>query len=182
MQVYSEVRRRRRRALSCFECRRRKVRCNRGQPCDRCKELGHSCVYHDTFAMWQPETAAAPNSRRNNSWRSVILSSETIAEEAPREKSVPREADVRPASPARTSPAAHPAWRPIMTAEHTEQSPRSSASQSGHKNPKVDANMFLRRSAAHDSKIVLDKTRILRWSHWMGAGQEVSPILVKHFL
>jgi hypothetical protein len=42
------VRKRRRKALSCYECRRRKVKCDRGAPsCNRCKETGQagSCSY-----------------------------------------------------------------------------------------------------------------------------------------
>lgn len=41
-------RKRRRKALSCYECRRRKVKCDRGAPsCNRCKEAGQadSCSY-----------------------------------------------------------------------------------------------------------------------------------------
>jgi hypothetical protein len=42
------LRKRRRKALSCYECRRRKVKCDRGAPsCNRCKETGQagSCSY-----------------------------------------------------------------------------------------------------------------------------------------
>jgi Fungal Zn(2)-Cys(6) binuclear cluster domain len=42
------IRKRRRKALSCYECRRRKVKCDRGAPsCNRCKETGQagSCSY-----------------------------------------------------------------------------------------------------------------------------------------
>ena len=39
------VRRRRRPALSCRECRRRKVRCDHSKPCAPCVRLGAKCVY-----------------------------------------------------------------------------------------------------------------------------------------
>lgn len=42
------LQKRRRKALSCYECRRRKVKCDRGAPsCNRCKETGQdvSCSY-----------------------------------------------------------------------------------------------------------------------------------------
>ncbi len=39
------VRRRRRPALSCRECRRRKVRCDHNKPCAPCVRLGAKCVY-----------------------------------------------------------------------------------------------------------------------------------------
>ncbi|THC98272.1 hypothetical protein EYZ11_002274 [Aspergillus tanneri] len=41
----SEPRKRRRPAYSCLECRRRKVRCDRNQPCAQCTAHGASCVF-----------------------------------------------------------------------------------------------------------------------------------------
>lgn len=46
--LHTGIRKRRRKALSCYECRRRKVKCDRGAPsCNRCKETGQagSCSY-----------------------------------------------------------------------------------------------------------------------------------------
>jgi hypothetical protein len=46
--LHTDPRKRRRKALSCYECRRRKVKCDRGVPsCNRCKETGQagSCSY-----------------------------------------------------------------------------------------------------------------------------------------
>jgi hypothetical protein len=46
--LHTGLRKRRRKALSCYECRRRKVKCDRGAPsCNRCKETGQagSCSY-----------------------------------------------------------------------------------------------------------------------------------------
>ena len=40
------LRKRRRPALSCVECRRRKIKCDRNDPCNHCKQSpGVSCVY-----------------------------------------------------------------------------------------------------------------------------------------
>ena len=46
-------RKRKRKALSCFDCRRRKLKCDREAPCGRCRKAGHpeTCVYN-------PETSA----------------------------------------------------------------------------------------------------------------------------
>lgn len=38
---------RRRPALSCIECRRRKVKCDRLEPCDQCVLASHTCEYDD---------------------------------------------------------------------------------------------------------------------------------------
>lgn len=32
---------------SCFQCRRRKTRCDRSHPCQKCSHSGRICVYHD---------------------------------------------------------------------------------------------------------------------------------------
>ncbi|KAL3451541.1 hypothetical protein BJX65DRAFT_268057 [Aspergillus insuetus] len=37
--------RRNRVILSCLECRRRKMKCDRGEPCTPCRTAGHECVY-----------------------------------------------------------------------------------------------------------------------------------------
>lgn len=45
---HSNERKRRRKALSCYDCRRRKLRCDREYPsCSRCRKAGqaHSCIY-----------------------------------------------------------------------------------------------------------------------------------------
>lgn len=45
---HSSERKRRRKALSCYDCRRRKLRCDREYPsCSRCRKAGqaHSCIY-----------------------------------------------------------------------------------------------------------------------------------------
>ena len=41
-------RKRKRKSLSCFDCRRRKLRCDREVPCGRCRKAGHpeTCVYN----------------------------------------------------------------------------------------------------------------------------------------
>ena len=50
---HSSERKRRRKALSCYECRRRKLRCDREYPsCSRCRKAGqaHSCIYESDSA------------------------------------------------------------------------------------------------------------------------------------
>ena len=40
-------RKRRRPALSCVECRRRKIKCDRDYPCEHCKRNGSNCTFTD---------------------------------------------------------------------------------------------------------------------------------------
>lgn len=46
MTAEGEPRRRRRPALSCVECRRRKIKCDRNDPCGHCKATRIQCVYN----------------------------------------------------------------------------------------------------------------------------------------
>lgn len=41
-------RKRRRPALSCVECRRRKIKCDRDYPCEHCKRNGSRCTFGDS--------------------------------------------------------------------------------------------------------------------------------------
>lgn len=59
---YSTSRKRRRPALSCEQCRRRKVRCDREMPCGPCKK-----VYGSMDCSYVHEGRAALNARRNTS-------------------------------------------------------------------------------------------------------------------
>ena len=48
-------RKRRRPALSCCECRRRKVKCDREQPCNHCQQSKVSCVFSSDAASTEPQ-------------------------------------------------------------------------------------------------------------------------------
>lgn len=182
MEPHSEVRRRRRRILSCLQCRRRKIKCNRQQPCNYCIETQQSCTYQAPLSPqpWQLQPSkkvAKPPPSNNNSWRSVILSAEDGgvapgSSQAAAASAYAGVADAGDAGPAPTPPASSqgtPASLPTPgTCSINPNEAYASPQPLQH-----DAHILARRSAAHDSQIVLDKTRILRWSHWMGAGQEV---------
>lgn len=46
------IRKRRRPALSCIECRRRKIKCDRNNPCNHCKQTKNAvCVYKDLHTI-----------------------------------------------------------------------------------------------------------------------------------
>jgi hypothetical protein len=49
-QIPRLMRRRRRPARSCDECRRRKIKCNRQMPCSHCTATRKHCVFSNTFS------------------------------------------------------------------------------------------------------------------------------------
>ncbi|ATY63521.1 C6 zinc finger domain [Cordyceps militaris] len=69
-----------------------------------------------------------------------------------------------------------PASQPTQATVDADRVPDSHQATFVSRLPQRDDRIFARKSAVHDARIVLDKTRILRWSHWMGAGQEFGPI------
>ncbi|ORY26402.1 hypothetical protein BCR33DRAFT_773757 [Rhizoclosmatium globosum] len=51
-----------RRFKSCLLCQTSKKKCDRGEPCLRCKRLGKLCVYHPD----QPRSTSPPDAQRNS--------------------------------------------------------------------------------------------------------------------
>ncbi|GAB1313393.1 hypothetical protein MFIFM68171_03603 [Madurella fahalii] len=59
-------RRRRRPAVSCVLCRRRKIRCDQNTPCGNCtKSKNSTCIYRDLPARPQPQQRLAPKTDSN---------------------------------------------------------------------------------------------------------------------
>jgi hypothetical protein len=57
------IRKRRRPALSCIECRRRKIKCDRNHPCNHCKQTKTAiCVYKDlpSIPSGYPSSTSVP--------------------------------------------------------------------------------------------------------------------------
>lgn len=53
------LRKRRRPALSCIECRRRKIKCDRNHPCNHCKQTKNStCIYKDLHPVTSTRSAS----------------------------------------------------------------------------------------------------------------------------
>ena len=65
-----EPRRRRRPALSCIECRRRKIKCDRNNPCNHCVSAGSQCAYsgHGSApnAQYQPQQGRSRDPRSSS--------------------------------------------------------------------------------------------------------------------
>lgn len=72
-----DTQRRRRPALSCVECRRRKVKCDRSHPCKPCTTHSITCsykVYKNSSALPQPAIAPALSSQMIHTDRAIRLS------------------------------------------------------------------------------------------------------------
>ena len=144
-----QPRRRRRPALSCQQCRRRKIKCDRTDPCNHCISASSSCTY---------STPVGPPRPRD---RGVSL------------EATPLVASV--VSPSRQQPETCTPRLPPTPLIHdtgptTEASRLWQIPESAIETNKSDD---VRGLELPPPQLVLNKTRILRWSHWTGTGQEV---------
>ncbi|KAM3481160.1 hypothetical protein MY5147_000793 [Beauveria neobassiana] len=142
-------------------------------PSEHCKETQQVCNYQapPSPQLWQASKPA--EEPRSNNWRSVIFSSGSHTPDSFGDGPVHHETTPVPPTLLQSPPASQPG--PAAT-NSSEKAPETRKPSFISQLPQRDDRIFARKSAAHDSQIVLDKTRILRWSHWMGAGQEFGPI------
>ena len=130
--------RRRRPALSCVGCRRRKIKCDRTDPCAHCVSTNSQCVYKVAYGN-EPVIPQPP--QQCSSLDYVPSPLVPIAD---------------PPEPRADLDTQHILQRVQMLEQSL-----------------TDRDILVRQSELRGSPIILNKTRILRWSHWMGTGQEV---------
>lgn len=180
----SQIRRRRRPALSCIDCRRRKVKCDRSDPCGQCIAARIRCVYRTYSAPQQP---LQPQLQRQPS-----ASTPSVSAPSP-------SIQVQQLGAHRFTPPLHPSLQGGVTAAaqndslidprlkdpNHERQPQSLQDLNRLPTPASTAapsdtsrELLTRQSGVPDSRVILNKTRIVRWSHWMGTAEEVTSAIV----
>ena len=191
-------RRRRRPALSCIECRRRKIRCDRGQPCQHCVSAKLQCAYrfyrepreHTTIAQQplSPSTEGTspvslfpqrvtPTRQVNDALSlqlAYVLTTDQLGSSRP---SVNGKNDANtPASSHDEEARIHDLLLRVQRLEDSSASnPLRGLSETGR-------TILARQAGLQNSQVSLNKTRILRWSHWMGTAPEVGHAFPAHAL
>jgi hypothetical protein len=181
-----QLRRRRRPALSCFECRRRKIKCDRNDPCAHCVSTRTQCNYkvcsNEPVIQQQPQQASSWNST------SRPLAYATSLLDQPQYISTNRpitEHDNHPSTPRVVAAAglndtpnnfgrnhnAEPDFQHLL--QRIQMLEESSASGPTPGLAESCRDILARQCGLQDSQIFLNKTRIIKWSHWLGTGQEV---------
>ncbi|RSL58413.1 hypothetical protein CEP54_007839 [Fusarium duplospermum] len=156
-------RRRRRPALSCTECRRRKIRCDREQPCQHCVSAKLQCAYR---FYREPRTAQHPLN---------ALSLEVPSIPATEQLGTSRlSISGRNDENAPTSSHEESRIRDLLL--RVQKLENSSASNPLRGLSETGRTILARQSGLQNSQVILNKTRILRWSHWMGTAPEFEPI------
>lgn len=160
-----QPRKRRRPALSCIECRRRKIKCDRNDPCQHCVSARSHCAYlskSNGSAIYQnphPLGSAATSNTSSVSAESPLQQlghgARTIG------------TDEGTSDPAHATTYTIPIvglerqsrWLINRHSRYPERDQRASSSIDGVK-------------PGEDNVIILDKTIMPRWSDWMGLTAE----------
>lgn len=208
----SQSRKRRRPALSCLECRRRKIKCDRSQPCAHCVSSRSQCTFkvysNDPIIGQQPQqassssggTVSSPTAYAPTPLSQPPLTSTDICTDkpAPRRSYYPFTTPGITAATAAAgghhdtpnTPSRHYS-RPQTGAQDLEntqstlqdllkrvQTLESSASSFNHRQSETGQEILERQPGIQDSQVILKKTRVLKWSDWIGQTEEVKPISI----
>ncbi|KAI3332482.1 hypothetical protein HD806DRAFT_480732 [Xylariaceae sp. AK1471] len=177
-----QPRRRRRPALSCLACRRRKIKCDRADPCSRCISTKTHCTYRvysseptKPHSQEESERAATLSPRIypiSPLTRAQVVNGDSgstpIVPQAGHTSDTGNNATVAPSCTQETVPDLRDLLQRVRKLE--ELSPSSSV----HGLSETGRHILTRQAGLRDSEISLKKTRLLRWSDWMGMAPEFS--------
>ncbi|KAK2776999.1 C6 zinc finger domain-containing protein [Colletotrichum kahawae] len=195
-----QPRRRRRPALSCLECRRRKIKCDRNDPCTHCVSSKNQCTYK-TYRNDPEARGTAPGSdvgRAISNSASRPTSPAVAGRAAPpnlgrsfqdlADTASPQtiRADERPirtsdaVGPHNKSPQNHssetePDLQDLL--RRLQRLERDSTGPNNLDSSGLARNLLSSHSGPQDSQVVLKKSRLWRWSDWMGEAEEFDPVL-----
>ncbi|KAI1412223.1 hypothetical protein F5Y13DRAFT_180292 [Hypoxylon sp. FL1857] len=201
-----QPRRRRRPALSCLECRRRKIKCNRNEPCAHCVSAKLQC----TYKLYGDEPVLRQQPRQDGLWSETLSPSAHVPSPLAQAQQLgtgrpitqlpshlPESQAAVSASSSTTAVAAGQSDTPNTLVTNDTQPPNYqdvepglvSIMQRGIKPDKPSApspidglsesgrEILARQLGLQDSQIILNKTRILGWSLRIGTAQEFEPIV-----
>lgn len=158
------VLRRRRPALSCISCRRRKIKCDRGHPCGQCVAIKGHCAFRQLDDG--SEAVRTPN---RSSDESVVRGFQraTEVENVSEETTTSTSPDV-----SLSQRRDRDAMVQILSMD-SNPSPGRTSSLAGDLS-ETGRRLLARQSGLGEADVILNKSRILRWSSWVGAAKEVS--------
>ncbi|KAI0199281.1 hypothetical protein F4808DRAFT_218935 [Astrocystis sublimbata] len=188
-----EPRRRRRPALSCLACRRRKLKCDRATPCARCIEAKVSCTYRVHNSNIAASLVRTRDVNEGSATSDTLGTPPTpIASRGPSRNI--------PTSPSRGGCAATPIASHVVSENSINQNeitrgilpdrgnlqqqlrPSEEPSDPTRGLVETGRQILTRQAGLRGSKIRLKKTRMLRWSDWMSHAPEFQTIpLYKSF-
>ncbi|KAK0375939.1 hypothetical protein CLIM01_06677 [Colletotrichum limetticola] len=191
-----QTRRRRRPALSCLECRRRKIKCDRDEPCGHCTASKLRCTYrvfgsepatrptvqqavqpmqsiHMISPLSQAPTVVPAHESTNDA---NAISEPGPAHSRRREASIGDDVseEVVVSGNMAQASAAEPALRDLLHRVQRLEEVQVSADTARRSRSEVPQQMMGKDT---DSRVVLKKSRVWRWSDWMGEASEFDRLL-----
>lgn len=187
--------RRRRPALSCIECRRRKVKCDRKDPCTPCTTVKARCTYksngRERINQHYPQNASTRGSTLSNitsRWHPLAENHRPLADgTTPTSGNFPAEnLDITPLIPGNHIPNVanhHQATTLINNgdvrtdfgdlSQRVQRLEKSALFRNDHTPTGSGQSLLSLQSKLQDSQIGETKARVLRWSQWQGKDQKV---------
>ncbi len=183
--IGQEPRRRRRPAHSCVECRRRKVKCDRNQPCNNCsgRRRHATCIYNinattgnvtpistpsfstGSYVVDSPEQCDVNALRMSGVTKASLYSAGQPPDDVQRSSTVPSGAGSSPSLPGKdhttaTSEGDDDLHRRLRALEQL-------LSTCNTRQPPTDENSPAIVLSLHDGRGSLNKSRVFGRSHWM---------------
>jgi hypothetical protein len=193
LMIDAPLRRRRRPAWSCLECRRRKIKCDQKNPCGQCAPKSLTCVFSPSAAtaapvnqQWRTGTSLPTPSSTNHA--SLDRAGNTLGDRSPRNlsnqflmpASSPETFPIlevpqlrRRPSLTRPAPGGPDTSRTIEFLVHRVQKLEQLLSESSSKAPANLGSSSTTESAPQQIRGTLSKTRLFGQSHWMTSLEQV---------
>ncbi|KAL3417473.1 hypothetical protein PVAG01_11473 [Phlyctema vagabunda] len=179
-------RRRRRPARSCLECRRRKIKCDRNEPCVHCTSAATQCVYNtygDRPASHQPFSTPisivtplpASTQTQQNHTNIVPSENETCIVSAEQDNGFLVTPDCTNTHVDSLAQNAESDLKNILSRIETLE--KSLKSYSASTATSINENILSSQPGLQEAHVILNKTRLLRWSLWLSTAEEFAPII-----
>ncbi|KAK5065080.1 hypothetical protein LTR84_000916 [Exophiala bonariae] len=189
--------RRRRPALSCIDCRRRKIKCDRTEPCAHCVASGSQCTYKVYNDPPVAGVLSGPDSLQSPSSPSVSLASGPVQSQQLKVTRPVPGPDIRGHLHFRPNAGVQSTDRHVLgsnDSQPTDTIPSTSAELHGllrriekleesSLSAKVEGLTETGRSiltGMRGSEVMLKKTRMANWSDWMSNAPEFDPVMACH--
>ena len=162
--VQPNPRKRRRPAPSCQECRRRKVKCDRSEPCGHCGLSKKQCHYGHGSAQ-------ASRFVNGGTSTSQVVHGPAPTVHAPVPYATPPQASVSAIGPSPASEASRLTWG--APDEQLTTQPSRGIARSSDLGATTNANLDNIAAGPRDGRISLNKSRLFGQSHWTNSTLEV---------
>ncbi|KAI0423587.1 hypothetical protein F5Y09DRAFT_209519 [Xylaria sp. FL1042] len=193
MYMEEQPRRRRRPALSCLTCRRRKIKCDRANPCARCVSTKTRCTYRlgsepaaiPTHPSKRTEEPVNSSPRTSPLPLTGVVNGDDTATGHEHYSSAPR-VYATPSIAPQAECSVGISHNEVLNSTHTQETTSDiqdlrqrirrleeiSVSSPVNGLAETGRHILTRQAGLRDSEIRLKKTRLLRWSDWMGTAPE----------